>query len=273
MHARASHVDAPVTFLVIETRDAYIRLHDWIGDQVQCDPEKVRHISLSIGPKGSYFACHGKAQTSHALPKDLQKALEESDSHPVTVALGKQGAWIVLFADGSRNWNLRHMYPTLATTDNLSSSTNKPVFAALNPYAEDEYFVVSENGGCSYKVSGWGTDEGQRLHEMTDTYMRSRAIRDGTTFSHGGHINGVPKQIRITPSSSPQETKTDALLATIRARSASVKNRDLAFVGFIAGGTGAIGKMAGLPTFRAAGLAASTGVGVALSMWYRDRIG
>lgn len=240
---------------------------------MQYDPEKVRQVSLSIGPKGSYFARYGTAQISHSLPKDLQEALEESDSYPVTVALGKQGAWIVFFADGSRNWNLRHVYPGLAATDTLSNSTNKAVFAALNPYAEDEYFVVAENGGCYYNVSGWSNDEGQHLHEMTDTYMRSRAIRDGTTFSHGGTVNGVPKQMRITPSSLPQESRTDAMLATIRGRSGLVKNRDVVFVGAIAGGTGVIAKLAGLPTLRAVGVAASTGVGAAFSMWYRDRIG
>lgn len=260
---RADQVDS-----FVKTRDAYIRLHNWISDQVQKDPEKVRQVSISIGPKGSYFARCGTAQTSYALPKDLENSLEESNSYPINIALGKQGAWIVLFADGSRDWNLRHIYPTLAATSNLSDNTDKPVFAALNPYAEDQYFVVTEKGSCNYR-----TPLSEEVQKMTDTYMRTRAIRDGSSFSHTVTVGGVPKEARYTPNSWLEETRTEAMLAKFRGRVALVKRRDVIFVGAVAGGTGFVAKIAGIPTLRAFGVAASAGVGAAMTMWYRDTIG
>ncbi|KAH7389282.1 hypothetical protein DE146DRAFT_791327 [Phaeosphaeria sp. MPI-PUGE-AT-0046c] len=254
---RADQVDS-----FIETRNTYSRLHDWISDQVQSDPEKVLQVSLSIGPKGSYFARCGTALTSHALPKDLQKALKESGSYPVRIALGKNDAWFVSFADGSRKWNLRHVYPSLAITNVFTDSTNIPIFVALNPYVEDEWFIVQKNGTCNFRMT-WSKDEARELRKMTDTYMRGRAIRDGSSFSTMLEVDGTLKENRYSPNSRPQESRIEAMLATIRGRTRSMKNGDVALVGAVAGGTGVVAKLVGQPTFRAVGVAASTGIGAA----------
>ncbi|KAF2123717.1 hypothetical protein P153DRAFT_391319 [Dothidotthia symphoricarpi CBS 119687] len=263
---RAEHVDS-----FIESRDAYIKLHGWIWDRVKSDPEKLRDIAVSIGPKGSYFARSGSSSVTHALPKDLQTAIKESDSSPMTIALGIKGSWIVLWADGTRSWNLRFAYPSLASAGHLENSSNRTVFAALNPYMEDSYFVVAEDGACSYSTSLTDNVEGKQLHEITDTYMRMRAKRDGSSFNHSMRLNGVLKQVSITPKSSPQETRSEALMSMWRARARQdfVKQKDVAFVCSIAGGTGVLAKVAGMSTMRAVGLATSTGIGAALSMWFR----
>ena len=51
----------------------------------------------------------------------------------------------------------------------MKNKSNKVVFAALNPYVEDSYFIVSEDGACSYSASLSDKEEGKHLHEMTDT--------------------------------------------------------------------------------------------------------
>ncbi|KAH7072586.1 hypothetical protein FB567DRAFT_597970 [Paraphoma chrysanthemicola] len=253
----------------VESRDAYIKLYHWLAEHVQKDVEKVRDVSISIGPKGSYFARCGTSHIAHALPKDLQKAIDESESPPVSVALGIKGAWILLKADGTRDWNLRHAYPTLASTDNLTNDSNKVVFAALTPYVEDGCFLVAEDGCCTLNNSFSDATEGKEFYRMVDSYMRMRARRDGSTFSHPAVINGVQRQVKITPSSGLQETRMDAWVAMLRARHQSINRKDLTIAGAITGGTGVAAKLAGFPTLKAGALAASTGIGCIIGMWLR----
>lgn len=253
----------------VKSREAYQRLHDWLGDRVKWKADKTRQVKLTIGPRGNYFAQHGSAQLSHALPKDLEKALEKSKSKPMTVALGTKGSWIVLFEDGSGRWDLRSSYPSLASSGHLSNNENRAVFVSLNAYRDDAYFLVKENGAISYSLGLLDSDEAQTVHTMTDTYMRMRAKRDGHTFEHRATVNGVEKLIRIRPNSAAEETRLDRTLAALRARQKAVRYADLTLVASIAGGTGLLARMSGWPTARAVALGALTGGGAALAAWYR----
>lgn len=276
---RADKVDA-----FVKTRDAYARLHEWIGERVNSDGEEVKKLSVSIRPKGSYFARHGIAQLTYGLPKDLQKEMDETETPPVSVTLSIKGSWIICWADGkhvtimpldptlihsgSRSWDLRNAYPSLVESGHLDKTTNPVIFAALNPYAEDHYFLVSKDGLCSYSLTSSDNEEGSALHEMTEAYMGARARRDGSSFAYSMTLNDVPKSIRITPSSSAQESRTEAVIATLRARQGLVKSSDTVFVGAVADGTGLLAKVARLPTVKAVGMGAMTGFGAAHSMWY-----
>ncbi|CAI6339899.1 unnamed protein product [Periconia digitata] len=193
--------------------------------------------------------------------------MEESESPLVTVALGMKGAWIVIFEDGSRVWDLRRAYPSLASNGKLSNSENRTVFVALNPYQEDSYFHVAEDGQCSYSANFNDDEEGRKLHEMTDSYIRFRAKRDNSTFTHSMKLNGVDKVIKITPHSSPSEGRMESILSTLRARQHQglIQYRDVSLIGAVAGGTGVIAKISGSPTTKAAAYAATAGLGAVLA--------
>ncbi|KAL6702424.1 hypothetical protein ACN47E_001875 [Coniothyrium glycines] len=246
-------------------RDAYQRLHDWTGQRVGQDADKVKEISITIGPNGSYFAQYGTSQITNAMPKDLKKAIEESTSTPATIALGIKGSWVVLFKDGSRSWSLRNAYASLASSDHLSDSSNRPVFVALSPFIEDNYFLVKEDGACSYSVFFADKEEGETLHKITDNYMRMRAKRDGSSFSHSMRLNGVDKEIRISPTSGAEETATQCMMARLRSRQKAMRHGDIAFAGVVTGGTGVLARAVGLPTGRAIALGTASGVGATLS--------
>jgi hypothetical protein len=143
--------------------------------------------------------------------------MEESGAIPPSVALGIKGAWVAIWADRTRSWNLRNAYSSLVSAWPPEQRLETSHFAALNPCTQDEYFIVKEDGGCSYSVS-IDKDEAKTIYEMTDTYMRTRAKRDGSTFSHSMTPNDVPKLVMITPSSNSQEIAADALIATLRGR-------------------------------------------------------
>lgn len=255
----------------VKSRDAYNELHNWVCDHGGTNSEKVRDISVTIGPKGSYFARCGTSWISHALPNDLQSVLEkEKDQHsPIQVALGVKGAWILLWSDGTRNWNLRHAYQSLASSDQLLGRDGSLLFAALNPFEENQYFLVDQTGGCNYKTSLSSKEESVLLHEMTSEYMRMRAKTDGTTFSHPFTRDGVKTHVTITPDSYREVGQVRHLMETWMERRTLPVRNDLAFVGAVAGGAGLISKLAGIPSIRAVGVATSTGIGAAFALWYR----
>lgn len=273
-----AHVD-----VVVEAREAYASLYTWLSDQTQKDVEKVRDVHVSIGPKGSYFSRCGTNWISHRLPKDLQATLEEEKEKeggdvrsPVVVTLGIKGSWIVLWSDGTRDWNLRTSYPILAKSNVLGGKAGQVVFAALNPYEEDRYLVVTEQGACNYRAALASKKETMLLHEITDEYMRMRAKQDGTTFSHPFVRDGFSTQIKITPDSYEETGSLRASLMSawterrrIPVTPVTPVKKDWAFVGAVATGVGVVSKCVGISTIRAAGAGVSAGVGAALAVVYR----
>ena len=99
--------------------------------------------------------------------------------------------------------------------------------------------------------------------------MRARAKRDGSSFSFSMTTNGWPKEVRITPSSNAVESSAEDLIARVRAGTRVLNRRDKAFVGAVVGGTSAMAKIVGVPTVKAIGIGALTGLGSALNIWYR----
>jgi hypothetical protein len=228
---------------------------------------------VTIGPKGSYFARHGSIWISHALPQDLQTALEEGKkiySHsPVTVALGIKGAWIVLWSDGKRSWNLRHSYPMIIEHGMLSGEDGSIMYAALNPYEDDSFFLAGPDGAISYKASVTPKSESAILHEVVTDYTRMRAKKVGASHSYPVTRDGITSHVSITPTSYKETGKMRSLVDSwIERRNLPVRN-DVAFVWGVAGAAGLISKVTGAGTARAVGVAASTGVGAAFALWYR----
>jgi hypothetical protein len=163
----------------------------------------------------------------------LQSILEEQkhDRSPAHIALGIQGAWIVLWSNGSRTLNLRNAYTTLASSDQLLCKEGWLLFTALNSFQEDQYFVVDETGGCSYKTSLPSKNDSALLHEITSEYMRMRAKQNVTTFSHPFIRDGVTTQVTIAPDSYRETGKMRSLMDRwIERRNLPVRN-DVAFVG------------------------------------------
>jgi hypothetical protein len=163
---------------------------------------------------------------------------------------------------------LRNAYNSLANTGALNRRDNWIVFAALNPYEEDTYFAVTEEGSFNYKVNLSSGEESTTLDKMTDDYMRMRAKQDGTTFKRTLGRDGNIK-VFITPNS---YRRTGAVRATVEEwmqRRNLPARHDTAFVGAVTVGAGVLSKIAGLSAIRATGVAASTGFGAALATWYR----
>lgn len=77
------------------------------------DAEKAH---VAFGPEGSYFARSPTGKTmAYGLPPDLQSLLQWQRPGTVAskIALGSDGSWVVIWANGSAHWDLNKQYPDL----------------------------------------------------------------------------------------------------------------------------------------------------------------
>lgn len=245
-----------------------MRLQNWLLEVIKDDPSRFEEVALTIGPQGSYFARYKTSHLTHALPKDLRIAIADASAAPQNIALGVRGAWCATWSDGTLKSNLCNAYPTLEKSNAFANDTKAPVFVALNPFVEDQYFVVGLDGSCSYKHQ-LDREDSQYVHDKTDTYMRMRARRDGTTFDHFTHLEGrADRKICITPVSNVVETRIDNYKAILRAQEGPIDRRTLIGIGAIAGGSVVLARAARIPIKRTAAPLVAMGFGAAVSSWY-----
>ena len=247
----------------METREAYRKLHDWL------DSKQLKDTSVSIGPKGSYFARCGSSWISHGLPKDLQKKLDRNkdDFTPIHVALGLHGSWIVLWSDGDLSWNLRSSYPGLAGGESLKGGVGQVTFVALNPYDEDNYFIMGDNG-CHLNVDMDTIGHCGDLQKMMDDYWQMKAKRDGTTYNYPVRIGGGIQNVYITPDKYECRPENTLLKAWEERRNILMQRDNMAIIGAATVGAGVGSRLAGTTTLRAIGLAGITGMTGTIAMLF-----
>ncbi|KAL1606210.1 hypothetical protein SLS60_003611 [Paraconiothyrium brasiliense] len=238
------------------------------------DKKQLEDTSLSIGPKGSYFARCGSTWISHGLPKDLMTKLERNKDEftPIHVALGLHGSWIVLWSDGDLSWKLKNSYPELAQGNALTGGVGQVLFVALNPYEHDGYFIAGENG-CSFNANLSSKKDCRELQTMVDDYIRMRAKRDNATFNYPVRIDGVTQNVYVTPNT--YETRAgDSILETWRQRRHMLLRKDnVAVIGAAAVATGVVSRLSGASPLRAMGMTAATGMGGSIALFYGIRDG
>ena len=74
----------------------------------------IRTTCVALGPNGSYFAQDKNKIAWANLPNDLVQAIEgRNNTDPRIVALGIDGAFVLINKNGSGTWNLKGRYPEL----------------------------------------------------------------------------------------------------------------------------------------------------------------
>jgi hypothetical protein len=270
---RASKVEA-----FIESRKAYQKLYDWIAENAfeSSDQEKIRDMALAIGPDGSYFARCGTNWTSHDLPADLMKHMEEEKEKnvriPAHVALGMGGSWIILWSSGSPSYNFRDHYDTLRETGKIqrrADEDNDPVtFLALDPYQDDKFFLVTKSGAFSYSTALVSSEHSKDISDITDAYMRNRAQRDGSEFIFPITRDGIKLNVRITkdeysvkPVRLPVIQKLEYRMTRVwETRGVLMQRNSMVTIGAISTGAAACCKASGAPASMAIGVGATTAV-------------
>ena len=228
----------------------------------------MKKVSITIGPGGSYFARCGHSWTSHNLPTGLKEALDSDSSTPVVVALGVDGAWIVLFADGTRSWDLKYKYPTLSKTSimNTNDDDAKPIFAALNPFKKDQHFVVTRDATVYYSTSLDDSETGN-LWNITNEYTQSQLQLDKTSGPRTvtqtyTSKNGTKRTAVISPEGITVSSGSDWQIKFMwqERRRIMMQKDALQTMGAVGAGAGLLTKLSGASTVRAVSTAGFAGL-------------
>lgn len=145
-------------------------------------------------------------------------------------------------------------------------------FAALNPYEENRFFVVGDNG-YAVNISMDSFEKCNELQKMVDGYLQLQSRRDGTTFKFPVKIGDQTRNVYITPDTY-KSVPADSLLETwkerrgVLMRSVLMRRDNIALIGAVTVGGGTCARLAGATSFRAIGAAAAAGVAGTVAMMF-----
>ncbi|KAJ7064309.1 hypothetical protein C8F01DRAFT_1130935 [Mycena amicta] len=117
-----------------------------------------------FGPNKSFFSMSPRGYAWQNLPHSLEEELQTSlrARRPTTVALGANGAYVVLFNDGTVNFDLRGVYPLVDAIirDTAEAGRRKGVmYISLNPHIPGEFYLVFGDASAKWNFpSGWSAD-------------------------------------------------------------------------------------------------------------------
>ncbi|KAJ7852361.1 hypothetical protein B0H14DRAFT_808482 [Mycena olivaceomarginata] len=140
---------------------SYGRLARFIKNVATSGAHTTRTV---FGPNASFFSMSPSGFCWQNLPPAL-----EDDMHacmkirrPTTVALGVQGAYVVLYNDGTIVFDLRGQYQMVeAIIRNTQEAARRRgvMYIALNPFVAGEFYVVYGDGSASWNIpTAWSAD-------------------------------------------------------------------------------------------------------------------
>ena len=161
-------------------------------------------LNVTLGPAGAFFAwCTSSCRWDNvpaAFTAEVQKMLfaDGWKRRPRRVQFGVHETYIIICDDGT--WypsaNLAEHYEGLTE---LLTSSGRMKTLSLNPYAPDNYFLVSETGNVHWKVpQTWDPI----VEDVSSTYMTGHRVRTGSaaipmdkdlTYSKGAKKGGKEK--------------------------------------------------------------------------------
>lgn len=103
------------------------------------------------------------------------------------MALGKGDAYIIIWEDGHVVWDLKGLYDSLdQRLSKILATTTKLSFAALNPYAEENYFCLFDDSSCVFQFPE--TDDFKTLEKLIQDGDPMRVIIDSPTLRQSSDV-------------------------------------------------------------------------------------
>ncbi|KAK3933575.1 hypothetical protein QBC46DRAFT_359570 [Diplogelasinospora grovesii] len=171
---------------------------------VQFDPLKVwvearQHAPLQLvfgEETGCWFAwmLHGDFLMGSNIPTGMHDAAKEAGKVYTSIrcaALGANGAWLLIWDDGSVRVNLRGEYPTLE--EQLKGLSGDDITCiAINPFRPGDYFLYeAKTKTASFRVSeAFGK-------ELNDTLISAGITTKEITFSSKALVATPPSLLEV----------------------------------------------------------------------------
>ncbi|KAF7291474.1 hypothetical protein MKEN_01481900 [Mycena kentingensis (nom. inval.)] len=117
-----------------------------------------------FGPNASFFSMSERGFAWERLPPALEEDLQTClrVRRPVCVALGVQGAYVVLYNDGTVTFDLRGAYPLverLIRNTGEAAAKRGITYIALNPFVPNEFYAVYGDASASWNFpTNWTAD-------------------------------------------------------------------------------------------------------------------
>ncbi|ORY06387.1 hypothetical protein BCR34DRAFT_34738 [Clohesyomyces aquaticus] len=168
---------------------------------------------IAIGPHRTFYACvpcdtAGGILYSPTIPATLKTLLDSSSSVPhrrftAHVCLGFGGAWFVIWPNGDVAYDLAGQFTGLEIV--LKKLPERCItYLALNPYAPEHYFLVTEDGTVIFSLpEEWAAGIEMDIVAWQNRYrnIRRSTIWGGkadseTTLGGGGMVIPVRGQVK-----------------------------------------------------------------------------
>ncbi|KAJ6469039.1 hypothetical protein C8R47DRAFT_801413 [Mycena vitilis] len=139
----------------------YTKLAEYIRNIAQSGEHTTRTV---FGPNASYFTISPSGFSWQNLPPVLENDMvgRLKKGHPTNVALGLNGAFVVLYSDGNVTFDVATHYPAVdAMIRNSAENARRKgiTFVALSPHAAGQYYVAYGDGSASWNLpNDWSVD-------------------------------------------------------------------------------------------------------------------
>ncbi|KAJ7026823.1 hypothetical protein C8F04DRAFT_1124359 [Mycena alexandri] len=140
---------------------AYARLARFIKSVATKGGYTTRTV---FGPGASFFSTSPSGYCWQNLPMALEDDIHScmKTRRPISVALGVQGSYVVLYNDGTVTFDLRGQYPLV---ENMIRNTQEAarrrgvMYVALNPFVAGEFYAVYGDASASWNFpTAWSAD-------------------------------------------------------------------------------------------------------------------
>ncbi|KAK6977303.1 hypothetical protein R3P38DRAFT_549408, partial [Favolaschia claudopus] len=123
------------------------------------------HTTLTVfGPNSSFFSHSPTGYCWQNIPPELEDDIHGAMKlrRPTCVALGVQGAYIVLYNDGTIVFDLRGQYPLvekIIRNPQEAARRRGIMYIALNPFIPGEFYAVYGDASASWNFpTAWSAD-------------------------------------------------------------------------------------------------------------------
>lgn len=166
--------------------------------------EDLQKINLTLGPKGSYFTTTKDGPVYRDIPTQLHEKIQSEAVKavkPRQVSLGQHDSYICLWDDETISYSLNLAYTGLASKiqEYIDNDSKPPVFVAMNPYDNNSWFLVGEDGQCAWHLENMENGAIEDIQETVLNYLQRRAREDGTSFTETTTLNGTESSLHVTP--------------------------------------------------------------------------
>ncbi|KAJ6556801.1 hypothetical protein DFH09DRAFT_1317737 [Mycena vulgaris] len=167
----------------------YTRLARFIKSVATAGQRTSRTV---FGPGGSYFSSSPSGYSWQNLAPALEEDIHNSIRirRPMTVALGVQGSYVVLYSDGTVTFDLRGQYPLVeALIRNTQEAARRRgvMYIALNPFTAGEYYAVYGDGGASWNFPvAWGPNVTAVSREIKPVVIPAPVVAAAPAVAPGG---------------------------------------------------------------------------------------